>query len=471
MAKRPSPDSVICIDLTEDDDECEKNLEDVRKRLKSSANIKSEGSRRSNNDDDGGGKIGSVASLQQQEWASEVEVIEPVAPQIHAVASAQAASTNDDDIVLVGTANESRLPHMRQHCPDNKFVQDIVSSSGRQYAIGASKRSELQEGKTGNISHCDLCFCYVCDKPAKECTSWSSTGTATYASHCHASDTGVDARTWKNHRTAAKNGTTTAVQPSLSDPWPEFIRRGISTASQGPLGDGPFAPNNALAAQSRDLTQCRKCGWYNRFPHRNFRHHQKFHWSHRHNPLGSMDWCHSCGRIASDRDFAKVQSEPYTRTPGDVFLGTRVIPFRIVAHDPRQMEKYQARWASHEGTDPNWTYSEVEEEENMFKHRFGKYPRIEVILDSVPVVAPDKIPKTSSPTVSPDETEAIILNNAGDLTLLEELRNFGTVGGKKRDAYDIADEHVEGDIKAKWNREARSGVSNNIIAHMRRPIR
>ena len=111
MAKRPSPHSVICIDLTEDD----------------ATKVKTEGVAvigdkaeiiEVDDDDDGGGKIGSCADLQQRQWVSEVEVIEPLAPEIHAVASTQAASANDD-VLVVGTSNESRLPHMRQHCAEN----------------------------------------------------------------------------------------------------------------------------------------------------------------------------------------------------------------------------------------------------------------------------------------------------------------------------------------------------------------
>ena len=79
MSKRPSPDSVICIDLTEDDDEREENLNDVRKRLKGTpdanapSKVKSEGAsaRASTNNTDN----------------DEVEIIEPVAPEIHAATS------------------------------------------------------------------------------------------------------------------------------------------------------------------------------------------------------------------------------------------------------------------------------------------------------------------------------------------------------------------------------------------------
>ncbi len=497
MSKRPSPDTVICIDLTEDDDERDENLNDVRKRLKGTpdsnapSNIKSEGA--------------SARALNNNTDNDEVEIIEPGAPEIHA-ATAQAASTNDDDIELVGTANETRLPHMRQHCPDNKFVQDVVALNRQRTNLAVGKGRQVDEGKTGNASFCDLCYCFVCDKPAKECASWEGHG-LTYSSHCHASDAGYDARIWKTRRANAKAGISNASSPAAlpgmlgSIMLPPSFQSGHQNQS-GPVGDGPFEPGNAQAAQCRTLTKCRKCGWFNRFSHKNFSWHPTYGWNHKHSPLGSDDWCHACGRIASVKDFSKLQASPYSRTPNDVFLGERVIPFRIVAHDPRQMEKFQERWTSHQG-DPKWDYSDIDEEEDLFKHRFGTYPRVEVILGSIPVFDADNIPKDTSkaargtfkvhyntdfikygsndPGYDPDdydedgyreeplnqefnadETEGIIVENTNDLTLLRELHALGTIACEKRkpNEHNLITTYVGGDIVAKWDRQARSGVSS-----------
>lgn len=158
--------------MTEDDDEREKNLQDVRKRLKGTpaantvSKVKTEGAARANHpitieigdDDDGGGKIGSCEALQQKRGTSDVEVVEPVAPEIHAAAGAGAATAanHDDDIELVGTANETRLPHMRQHCPDNRFVQDVLSSS--RIIRGPYRARMTKEGLEANVALCDLCY-------------------------------------------------------------------------------------------------------------------------------------------------------------------------------------------------------------------------------------------------------------------------------------------------------------------------
>lgn len=164
MSTQHPKSNAICIDLTLNDDESEKNHDD------------------------------------------EVEIVEPVARGIHA-ATAQAASSNDDDIELLGTSNETRLPHMRQHCPDNKFVQDVVAFNRQRTNLTEAKKRELDEGKIGNASFCDLCYCFVCDKPAKDCMNWNSAfNGASFLSHCHASDAGYDASTWKARRENVKEG-------------------------------------------------------------------------------------------------------------------------------------------------------------------------------------------------------------------------------------------------------------------------
>ena len=493
MSKRPSPDSVICIDLTEDDDEREESLNDVRKRLKGTpdakapSKVKTEGAARRrkpvsfvvDDEDDNGGRNSHLrASLQQQALKSEVEVVEPAAPEIHAASSARGAA--DEDIELVGTANETRLPHMRQHCPDNKFVQDVshLQRQGRTF----TERQSLKENMQDNGSFCDLCFCFVCDKPAKECTSWSSPGLTVSSCHCHASDTGRDAFFWKGQRSRAKIARDATTVPPSTAPPPPAPAVQTPPPTQGVVGVGPFEPDNALAMSDPRLTKCRKCGWYNRYEHQNFSMIDQKNIITGDNiglhPVGFLDWCHSCGRVASENDFGKVQAKPYVRKPGDIFLGEKTIPFRIIAHDPREFEKFKDHWDDKEGSDTNWVYSEAELEEDVFHHRLGKYPTLEMILASIPILDADKLPKAGSlcirktPTawggsvsyygtplernvVSADETEAIIVEEHNDRELFGELHSFESIGSVKESESAILD----GDIVANWNAADRSGVS------------
>jgi hypothetical protein len=211
--------------------------------------------------------------------------------------------------------------------------------------------------------------------------------------------------------------------------------------------------------------------------------------------------------VASEKDFGKLQAKKYAPKPGDLFLGEKIIPFRLLAHDPRNMEAYQEKWSTHSGTDPKWTFSEAEMEQDLFEHRFGKYPLLEMILVSIPVLAKDKIPKAVTPEdkevrkvhrsndygvdydsddsytyrysndsymdkfdydsdgyhtveLSNNETEALILDRPRDLILLEELRNFGSIGVKVLPNKCAS---LWGDIVANWNASAGSGVSPSTL--------
>ena len=554
MAKRRSPDSVVCIDLTEDDDDRKQNLEDVRKRHKgtpsaaAASKVKTEGiieidsdsddgggkigscaalekqarlekqqkakgtshkevtsaaaaaastiiktedrSAPINSDeDDGGGKIGSCAALEQQarleklqetQEISEVEILPRIAPVIHPVA---ASIADDEEIELVGTTNETRLPHARQYCPDNKFIPGVEY---KKYHGTLEFSHIIPEAEKWNPKYCDLCYCYVCDKPAKGCTSWTA-GSFSFR-HCHATDTD----SWHTLRVAkgANN-----IPVSTPGPFPSNVHHTSKS--------GPFAPDDQVASRDSSLTKCRKCNWYNRFDHKNFACLQQdvkqaqFSNKPDLHPTGFLDWCHSCGRVASEKDFGKVQAKPYVRRPGDVFLGEKVLPFRVVAHDPRKMDKFKDKWSTNEGSDPKWNYSAAEMEEDVFCHRFGKYPSIEMILASIPVVSHEKIPETGSfhmktkqhgwysdsdsydsendyyglfgsyngnkdyygvgfesNMVSADETNAIILEKRNDRALLEELRNFESIGFENLSGI----VPLAGEIVANWDRDARSGV-------------
>jgi hypothetical protein len=132
MTKRVSPDNVV--DLTLDDDHPEEERRNnapvgPRKRLKASKSSKKKKNSNSRGNhsfkkkdlDDGGGKIGSVAALQKSSCAMSLEDDEDEdccimeAPPKKIIAAQKASSPNDnDEIEVVGTANETKLPHMRQ---------------------------------------------------------------------------------------------------------------------------------------------------------------------------------------------------------------------------------------------------------------------------------------------------------------------------------------------------------------------
>lgn len=321
---------------------------------------------------------------------------------------------------------------------------------------------------------------YVCDVPVKDCKSWDSSGHQ-LQNHCNGHDTNSDAPYWKERREAA-------AKKNNNDP--QEVTR----------GEGPFDPTDGVAQQDPNLTQCRRCKWYNRFFHRNFRYYKNLH------PVGFLDWCHKCGRVASEQDFCKIQSQPLKPQAGDLFLGTKEVPFRVFVHDPREMERYEDSWLDAEDDLPEWQYDEGEMREDFFEHRLGERPVLSMILASISIVedqaditdntsfavtysassylrndAPVEereysrkngcsrfsywdSPKSEDKTkTSVNETEGIRLTREGDLILFQQLSYFEEEGFCKRVA---PTERSEGKkstltfgITAKWDPKSMTGVS------------
>jgi hypothetical protein len=92
---------------------------------------------------------------------------------------------NDDDddhdsVQVVATSMRS-LPHMRQHCTVHPF---------------SNRTDNCAAAKNNNKIACNLCYCYVCDVPVKECKEWSV--------HCMATN---EIYRWKILREGVKHGT------------------------------------------------------------------------------------------------------------------------------------------------------------------------------------------------------------------------------------------------------------------------
>ncbi len=186
-----------------------------------------------------------------------------------------------------------------------------------------------------NGSFCNLCFCFVSDKPANECTSWKSTSLSVSARHCHASDTGRDAFMWKGRRYRAKAAQDTApVSFFAANPPPSPPTVQTPTPVQVVVGVGPFEPDNELESNDLHLTNCRKCGWYNKYAHKNFTGiDQKIVITGEDlglHPVGFLDWCHGCGRVASENDFGKVQARHIHESLVISSSARRLFPFVLL---------------------------------------------------------------------------------------------------------------------------------------------
>ncbi|KAK3247425.1 hypothetical protein CYMTET_43078 [Cymbomonas tetramitiformis] len=113
-----------------------------------------------------------VQTVDDDDSDCEIEEIEQAAPQVF---NTEDGNDEDADISVTGEAGENiarDYPHLRSRCLLHKF----------DHSCGES-----------NVQKCDNCYCFVCDKEAKACTSWGD-GTRKQVDHCHASP---DVQMWK----------------------------------------------------------------------------------------------------------------------------------------------------------------------------------------------------------------------------------------------------------------------------------
>lgn len=377
----------------------------------------------------------------------------------------------------------------------------------------------LQARRAVNEQHCDLCYCFVCDCKVADCQGdWKN-------NHCLATDSGPNKEVWEEARRAMRRRnnnnnnddatTSTAAAAShavaletiqamsrthpaptarrrrrhhhhhhrsrrrrFSSSMTELLRAArqnidnhnshhsataastFDSAAASHLGTGPWAPDDPTVAVLRDksLTQCRHCNWMNRFKHRNFSRPNNL------NPTGCQDWCGACGRVASARDLGKQQGKAYVvQQSADLDLGVREIPFRVQIPDVRQMTQFKERWNQN-----NWAYSEIDQQDEFVQHRLGTRPTLAMILSSIPILPPEKLPTDGNASrathlpVSADETQAILLDSPQrDLELLRLLHEIDATFGSNPvglTVKPVPHDWLSGQVECTWNRPARRGV-------------
>ena len=318
--------------------------------------------------------------------------------------------------------NTMDLPHMRQHCTKHRF-----------------KRKLYHDMSDKNIQSCDKCICYVCDVSVKDCKHWSF--------HCNAEDKGPNALIWTYMREDDKQ----ELYYRQS-----FERKRQLYILDTPEYTTPLEPYQ-VAPRSHEASvrvQCRKCKW----------------WS----VVGETEewdvWCKACGRVISTDYFGRKKEIPivpilphHIKAPdpilfvpkeGDISLGTKVIPFRIKARDPRKIEPYQQKWQEWEGKE-GWIYNESEMKYDFFHHRIGPRPTVSTLLEVMSIVEESKIPDgtrmgfitprdSEKIWISGFELEALIIDNRNDRVLIEELH---------------AAKNLDRIIEASYNEDTQDGVS------------
>lgn len=277
-------------------------------------------------------------------------------------------------------------------------------------------------------------------------------GVGTWSNHCNATDkehTWVQRRHQKSSNTSSSNPTSNHSRFSATTRLPRWMEQALAERGRPYAylgGNGPWAPDHAVASTVTYLAKCRKCGWLSRL-------------------VGGNKWCLKCGRIAQDEALSSLeQSVVYKSKKDDIFLGTREISFRLVSRDPRLIEKYRESWSAADTSTAAWTYDAAEMEEEVFRSRLGKHPRINDLLTLLLNVREEKLKEwMSNDKMKEKGLEAMILDNPCDAALLKAL-HISTKLGEEPLPYENG-EYPCGDISAVWHKAERKGVSHIIVNH------
>ena len=307
----------------------------------------------------------------------------------------------------------ARRPHLRQYCPVFVF----------NHGLADPLRDERAKALNENSKCCDSCYCFICDLWAHSCCQWITPTLNILradANHCCAAENSTYSKIARQiFRQSLMN-----LKPFASTYIPSFVS-----------GPGPFPPKPD-GYTDPTITECRKCGWFNRFAHRHYRLTP--------NPVGPLDFCHNCGRVASTLDFCKEQSLPLEPRSDDFILGEKVIPFHILAHDPRDMISCQRYWADHAHQ-----YDPSELEEDAFNHQFGERPTLRMILESLYYTGENITCDQGSEISIP--FDQVTFKQETDSLLLQFL---GCISRQTHGDIPM----VKMDIKAMWSKRSRSGV-------------
>jgi hypothetical protein len=106
---------------------------------------------------------------------------------------------DEAEVAVLGTVGGAgALPHARAHCPDFPFHRSGGGVAGR--VAGGVGATICEASAESNARRCVLCYCWVCDAPAAECSAWEDGGGGSSdRGHCHAHERSPYWRSERKH--------------------------------------------------------------------------------------------------------------------------------------------------------------------------------------------------------------------------------------------------------------------------------
>eukprot|EP00588_Corethron_pennatum_P014502 CAMPEP_0194278084 /NCGR_PEP_ID=MMETSP0169-20130528/10224_1 /TAXON_ID=218684 /ORGANISM="Corethron pennatum, Strain L29A3" /LENGTH=1400 /DNA_ID=CAMNT_0039022199 /DNA_START=51 /DNA_END=4253 /DNA_ORIENTATION=+ len=410
----------------------------------------------------------------------------------------EVSPAGEDEIEVVGAKNvQPTMPHLRQDCPKHTFIPN---------------KKKLSDECRINYTSCDRCYCFLCDEKRSDCYDWKR--------HCCACNNDENETFWKSVRQVMKKMTNCSetgkvrIRSSMNNLLDKFqkgkgsskkmktIKKKASRSSAASLagvqshlenrgafqylsnlsstssnigsshniyspsskaraahvnnrklGKGPFPPSSNVDRRDSKLVKCRWCKWYSLRTDIVLRTDGS---ANKETIPTCNDLCHYCGRVPTEKDFNKNQGP--SNVPGAplmfTFFGEKDIPFRIHSHEPQNFRRWKKNWQKEKWK--SWNLNNMNHE--TWQHRVGPHPKLQTILQLIPVTNEASIPKegffdNNAPVasdyrnVSAEETSAILISNFHHRTLLHALHSEAVY---ENQSYCIT--------SSSWNKEERKGV-------------
>jgi hypothetical protein len=351
-----------------------------------------------------------------------------------------AAEDEEDEIAVVGTRHPRvRLPHMRQHCTDYPFIKisppPLFIKQCRQ-----------------NTAHCELCYCYICDVPVKQCNDWST-------HHCNATDTGPDATRYQRLRQAKRLDKERLMNFLLPPPPPQTSTIALTplpahSSSSDKDDDIPHHHDGHSEDQYSDDDDDDSGVYYDSFGvRRNMKQHrnQPCQYCQTPNDYDFDLWCRTCGRTKSKVFYKKSQAK--MKKENKVLLlewGRREIPFRLTTRDLRTEWPFADHWARH-ADDKAWTIDLVAEARDVFQRMLGPQPTIADVTEA--------LSRYRDETVTPEEErDTIYLDDPKQASVLRALQMCNPMFGMEKTGVG-KETGFGGNISVAFDAKQRRGVS------------